>query len=147
MIYMPAVDQEPELIQSEQLPGSRHRSRDETILYCEDDRPIREIIERFLKKEGYTVLTAEDGATALKKAKSHEEAIDLLITDVVMPGINGKELSDQTAKLFPSMKVLFVSGYATDVLKDRDIIQESMSFMAKPFSTKQLLQRIDDLLQ
>ena len=147
MIYIPAVDQRPDGIQSEQLPGNQHRSKGETILYCEDDKPIREILKRFLKKEGYTVLTAEDGTNALEIARSHEETIDLLITDVVMPGINGKELSDQTIKLFPRMKVLFVSGYTSDLLKGHDIAEGSMSFLAKPFNTKQLLQRIDELLK
>lgn len=146
MIYIPAVDQEPVEIQSKQSPRSQPLSKGETILYCEDDKSIREITKHFLMKKGYTILAAVDGANALEIAKSHQKDIQMLITDVIMPGISGAELSGQITKLFPSMKVLFVSGYTADMLKDHGITPGPMSFLAKPFNTRQLLQRIRDLL-
>ena len=146
MIYIPAVDPEPEEIQSKQPPRSQSRSKGETILYCEDEKSIREITKQLLMTKGYTILAAVDGASALEIAKSHQGDIHLLITDVIMPGISGVELSGQTTKLFPSIKVLFVSGYTADLLKDHGITHGPKSFLAKPFNTRQLLQRIHDLL-
>ena len=144
-IYIPAVDSHPQENTTNQLPRSPQPSKGETILYCEDEKSVREIISRSLKKAGYRVLTAEHGADALKIA-NFEETIDLLITDVVMPEMDGKELSKRIIQRFPSIKVLFVSGYASDVLTEHDIATSSISFLAKPFNKSRLLHRVREHL-
>ena len=144
-IYIPAVDSHLQESTTNQLPRSPQPSKGETILYCEDEKSVREIISRFLKKAGYRVLTAERGADALKIANS-EETIDLLITDVVMPEMNGKELSKRIIRRFSRIKILFVSGHSADVLTAHDISTSSISFLSKPFNRSRLLQKIRVLL-
>ena len=118
----------------------------EVILLAEDNKPIREIASRQLRKAGYTVVDTADGREALEKAAEYQGAIDLLFTDVVMPVMGGKELSEKIKGLYPDILVLFASGYT-----DRDIHQDILAlgkncFINKPYSNQDILIRIRQLL-
>ncbi|MCA9554656.1 MAG: response regulator, partial [Myxococcales bacterium] len=114
----------------------------ETILVAEDERPIRALAERILRKYGYTVLLARDGEDALTVAADHGQPIDLLLTDVVMPNMGGMELADRFRVLHPSTRILFMSGYpATD-----HGLPEGLDMLNKPFTPNDLGERIRLLL-
>ena len=118
----------------------------ETILLVEDEPAIRDVTGRLLKAAGYVVLQAPDGAAALDLLERHGGHIDLLLTDVVMPGINGRELAAQAARTHPFMKVLYMSGYTDDVILRRGLLADPRCFIAKPYTSPQLRQKIRDVL-
>ena len=144
-VYFPAV-QEPatprERVQSEGPPPRGN----ETILICEDDNAVRELTKQTLKEAGYTVITAEEGQKALQLAGETTGRIDLLITDVIMPEMNGKKLSDTLTKSRPEIRTLFVSGYTSNVIAHHGVLEENVEFLEKPYSRQQLLERIREVL-
>ncbi|HWI18600.1 MAG TPA: response regulator, partial [Vicinamibacterales bacterium] len=104
----------------------------ETVLLAEDEDGVRELTLETLKRRGYRVLTAACGEEAIKLASSYEGTIHLLISDVVMPGMKGPELAERLRAMRPGIKVLFVSGYAADVVTPNDLRQATL--LSKPFS-------------
>lgn len=152
-IYLPCLDQAG----LERNSGSIDAAEDaamtatahcgsETILLVEDDASVRQLTSAILTSRGYTVLTASGGAEALECAASFSGRIDLLITDVVMPGINGRELADRLKLLRPEAKVLFMSGYTADVIVNRGVIDFAASFLAKPFNHEVLSAKVREIL-
>jgi CheY-like chemotaxis protein len=124
-----------------QVPGGS-----ETILVVEDQPELRELIGRILKKAGYEVLTACDGKEALGIGKEREWKIGLILTDMIMPGMSGPELAEPLLKLNPGMRVLYMSGYAGDlVARDRGL-DPGMPFIQKPFTSVNLIGRIREIL-
>jgi PAS domain S-box-containing protein len=122
------------------------RGSGETILIVEDEAAILRLARRILAGSGYAVLTAATPAEAIELARNRNEPIDLLITDVIMPGMNGKDLSLNLAPLFPEMKCLFMSGYAAEVVTGQGVLDESLDFIQKPFSAEDLLDRVREAL-
>ncbi|RLB74593.1 MAG: hypothetical protein DRH03_00705 [Deltaproteobacteria bacterium] len=118
-------------------------SGSETILFAEDDESIRKIIGQKFEQNGYQVISAANGHEALEKARSHAGNIDLLFTDVIMPVIGGKELSDAMLKLYPEIKIIFVSGYLDDRIH-KDILEKGI-FVNKPYSFKKIVAMIRQL--
>jgi PAS domain S-box-containing protein len=118
----------------------------ETVLLVEDEPIVRDLAIRFLKRLGYGVLAAHDGASALVLAAAQTEPIDLLLTDVVMPGMNGRQLSEHLAPLHPRMKILFTSGYSSDEIADHGIIDEGLNFLGKPYSLPDLAKKLRSVL-
>lgn len=114
-----------------------------TILVVEDNSMLLELSHKMLLKLGYTVLTAETPGEALRLARLPTTHLDLLITDVVMPEMNGRDLSRQIALLFPKMKILFVSGYTADVIAHHGVLEEGVQFLSKPFSISNLARAIE----
>jgi PAS domain S-box-containing protein len=114
----------------------------ETILVAEDEDGIRDTLARTLSAAGYTVLTAVDGGTALTAAERHPGSIDLLLTDVVMPGMLGDELAERLLDRRPAIKVLFMSGYAGDLMNRFGVLQTGVTVLPKPFSSTELLAAI-----
>jgi len=114
-----------------------------TILVAEDQAPVLQVVQRILGRAGYRLLSATCGSEALQLAASHGEPIDLLLTDVVMPGMSGPELAEQLRALRPDIKVLFVSGHLPD--GDRDSLGDA-GFLAKPFTSRELLERVREML-
>ena len=108
----------------------------ETVLVVEDDTVILNLAERFLTGLGYSVLSADSPEEAIRLSSHHPGEIDLLITDVVMPGMNGKELADQLLALRPSLKCLFMSGYTANVIAHRGVLDEGVNFIQKPFTLR-----------
>ncbi|HEX4654338.1 MAG TPA: PAS domain S-box protein [Mycobacteriales bacterium] len=118
----------------------------ETILLVEDEEMIREPARRILARNGYHVLAAPDADEALAIAKEHGGSIDLLLTDVVMPGRSGKELAEDVRNLNDRIRVLFMSGYSYDVIVHQGVLEEGVQLIEKPFAAESLLSRVRDIL-
>ncbi|MBI5585151.1 MAG: PAS domain S-box protein [Deltaproteobacteria bacterium] len=118
----------------------------ETILVVEDDKALRSLTRHFLESAGYRVLTAADGEQGRRMVEQLREPIHLLLTDVVMPKMNGLELADQLRGLFPELKVLFMSGYADTTIIKPDRIGPGFRFISKPFERVSLFQMVRNLL-
>lgn len=118
----------------------------ETILVAEDEAIVRDLTHAMLSQLGYRVLVAETAKKCLDLAKAHGDSIDLLLTDVVMPEMSGKELHAQIAKLNPDIRVLFMSGYTANIIAHRGILDEGVQFIQKPFSLQALAEKIRHVL-
>jgi two-component system, cell cycle sensor histidine kinase and response regulator CckA len=140
-VYLPQTD-EP-LARQEASP--RHAGPvvgDETVLVVEDAEIVRPVVAELLGSFGYTVLTAADGVEALAVAEGHEGTIDLLLTDVVMPRMNGRELAVQLTDERPDMKVIFTSGYPSDTVVRTGITEARVAYIQKPYVGDDLLRMI-----
>src|SRR5207249_4432759 len=109
------------------------RGGDETVLLVEDAAPVRTLARRSLEARGYRVLEAADGPSALQLSARHLDGIDILVTDVVMPGMSGRELAERLAPQRPSMKVLYTSGYTDDAMVRQGVLSAGVAFLQKPF--------------
>ncbi|HBB16091.1 MAG TPA: hybrid sensor histidine kinase/response regulator, partial [Syntrophus sp. (in: bacteria)] len=123
------------------LPGGR-----ETVLLAEDEDTLRTMCSRILGDLGYKVMQAGNGVEAIALALAHEKRIDLLLTDVVMPGMNGSELATQLVLHHPEMKVLFISGYTDDAIVRRGVLDEGVSFLGKPYTPLALAKKVREVL-
>ncbi len=121
-------------------------SRGETILLVEDDPTILEMGLTILAKLGYRVLTAHSPEEALQQAGDHTGSIDLLITDVIMPGMNGKELAQQLIALYPALKLIYMSGYTANVIAHHGVLDRGVHFLQKPFSVQDISAKIREVL-
>jgi signal transduction histidine kinase/CheY-like chemotaxis protein len=118
----------------------------ETILLVEDAAPLREVTREFLRGTGYTVLEAGDASEALETAERYSAKISLLITDVVLPGINGRALAEQLVSRRPGTKVLYISGYTDDAVVRNGVLQSDIAFLKKPFSRHDLVLKVREIL-
>ncbi|MBI5625006.1 MAG: PAS domain S-box protein [Elusimicrobia bacterium] len=118
----------------------------ETVLVAEDEEKLRALAGRVLAAKGYEVLSAGSGEEALRLLAQRQGAVHLLLTDVVMPGMNGKELAERAVSLRPGLKVLFVSGYPDEVLGLKGILEDGVRFISKPFSKETLCQKVREIL-
>lgn len=118
----------------------------ETILVAEDDPTVRGFVQLILRKAGYTVLEATNGPEVLKLLQNHPGPIDLMLTDVVMPQTNIRELSQALAELRPAAKLLYVSGFTDDAVIRHGVLEEGVNFVQKPFSAAVLRKKIRTLL-
>lgn len=123
-----------------------NKGHNETILLVEDDLTLLEMTRTMLGKTGYNVLPANGGGEALRLARKKDVKIDLILTDVVMPEMNGKELSEEVRKIVPDVKVLFMSGYTANVLGHNGILDEELQFVAKPFTGAVMSDKIREIL-
>ncbi len=140
-IYLPRHDQSPvsHPAECEEMPPERG---DETILLVEDDPGILGITQQMLEDCGYRVLAADSPEMALSMAPKDAAGIDLLLTDVVMPGMNGRELWDHLVTQAPQIKCLYMSGYPTDVIVQHGVLEEGVHFIQKPFSLDGLATKV-----
>jgi two-component system, cell cycle sensor histidine kinase and response regulator CckA len=143
-VHFPATTVVPET--AAPLPAPSLRGRGETVLVAEDVEAMRELVRRLLVRNGYEVVTAADGLEALGIIERDPNAIDLLVTDVVMPGMGGGELVRRMAEVRPETKVLYVSGYTDDVLVRRGVIESGVSFLQKPFMPDELSRVVREIL-
>ena len=118
----------------------------EVILLVEDEPNVRTLALRSLERSGYTVLAAADGEAALEMVRARNEPIDLVITDVVMPGMSGKEFVRQLTELRPESCVLYISGYAEEEIVHRGSLEPGIEFLSKPFTPRQLSAKVRDVL-
>jgi PAS domain S-box-containing protein len=118
----------------------------ETILLVEDEAPLLDVTQRMLEKRGYKVLTANTPGQAIQVAREHAGNVDLLITDVVMPEMNGRDLAKSFLSLHPRAKRLFMSGYTADVIAHHGVLNEGVHFIQKPFSSEDLAIKVRDAL-
>ncbi|MFO1491484.1 MAG: ATP-binding protein [Kiritimatiellia bacterium] len=119
----------------------------ETVLLVEDEKSVRLTTGMFLQGLGYTVLTAADPEEALRQVEDYPGTIHLLITDVVMPGMSGRDLNTKLAEVFPEISCLYVSGYTADIIANQGVPNEGMHFLAKPFTRKELARKARDVLR
>ena len=146
-VYLPIVEGAAEgprhVERSEELPRGS-----ETILVVEDDSSLREVTCEFLQNTGYVVMSAGSPEEALRLAECHSGGIDFLLTDVIMPKMNGRELATRLIKARPEMKVLFVSGYANDFVRDEvhGALDEGLAFLQKPFTRVAVTRKIREIL-
>jgi len=118
----------------------------ETILAVEDDTPLRDLAKRVLRSAGYTVLTASNGGEALLLLEKHPGTVDLLLTDLVMPGMSGRDLAARLMQLRPQMKVLHMSGYTDDAILQHGVLDEATHFIHKPYSPAELARKVREVL-
>jgi PAS domain S-box-containing protein len=118
----------------------------ETILVVEDGVGLRHLMTRVLEPAGYRVLTAGNGEEAFHILQQHQHRLDLMITDIVMPGMSGRRLAERLGEVRPETKVLFMSGYTDDVILKHGVLTEGVPFINKPFSPKDLLRKVRQLL-
>jgi PAS domain S-box-containing protein len=143
-IYLPRTHES--ISEKSELTTKNYPKGSETILMVEDEASILDLGKMMLEQFGYTVLTAPVPQTALDIAGQFEGPIHLLITDVVMPGMNGKELETRIEKIKPNIKVLFMSGYASSIIVDHGVLDENVNFLQKPFSIETFSLKVREVL-
>ena len=144
-IYLPRHESLPAEEKTEMSPATSPRGH-ETILLVEDEDLVRVLARDVLRKNGYTVLEAHDGADAMGVAVSHRGTIHLMITDVVMPNMGGQEVAVSLAPLLGDMKVLFMSGYTDDAIVRHGILRPGAQFLQKPFRLDAFLRKVREVL-
>jgi two-component system cell cycle sensor histidine kinase/response regulator CckA len=144
-VYLPVVEGEAEL--PKLAPPSASRSGGQTILVVEDEESLRDVAREVLESSGYRVLTASSGPEALSIMASHPEPVRLLLTDVVMPGMSGPELAERLRPERPEMSVLYMSGYAEEVVARHGTMRKGARLLTKPFSVAALAQSVQQALE
>jgi DNA-binding NtrC family response regulator len=129
-----------------QTSRSAHAAH-ETILLVEDEDSLRTLSRNLLELSGYTVIEARNGNEALAIAKSRTGSIHLLLTDIVMPGISGRELAKRLLVEMPQLKVVYMSGYAGQSIGENEIFGKNAHYLQKPFSRENLAQKVRDALE
>jgi CheY-like chemotaxis protein len=142
-IYLPRVDAPPDA--ARERPSKQTTTGRDTILLVEDDQRVRAAVSRMLEGRGYRLLVAADGAEARRVAAAHTGPIDLLITDVVMPGESGPEVAQAIREHF-NCKVLFMSGYTDHAVLRSGVLQTGRSFIQKPFAPDTLARKVREVL-
>ncbi len=144
-IYLPRVFEEAEEIPSE-TPGEELARGTETILVIEDELMIREIVNVQLLEQGFTVLLAADGEEAIRICAEHKDPIHLLLTDVVLPGMSGREAAKNITSGRPEIRVIYMSGYTANGIVHHGVLTTGLAFLQKPFSPAVLLNKIRQVL-
>jgi PAS domain S-box-containing protein len=143
-VYLPVA---VETAVSEPMPERRHAPRrNGIVLVAEDEDGVREPVRRVLERFGYRVIDVSNGSAALTAAAESSEPIDLLLTDIVMPGMSGSELAKQLQELRPGVRVLFMSGYSSEAIATHGMLAPGSSFLQKPFSVTELVERVRETL-
>jgi signal transduction histidine kinase/ActR/RegA family two-component response regulator len=144
-VYLPRVENAAQPVKNDELEGTFGGS--ETILLAEDSASLREMAREYLESVGYTVLEAATGKDALDQAKSFAGTIQLLLTDVVMPGMSGPELAHQIGRLRPGIKIIFTSGYTDDAIIRQGVLDPAIAFIQKPYRPKALARKVREVLK
>jgi PAS domain S-box-containing protein len=118
----------------------------ETILLVEDEANLRYLARQYLEKQGYKVIEAADGAVAMQIAVAHEAMIHLLLTDVIMPGMNGRELAQRISEIRPNVKILYMSGYTENVIGHNGMLDAGIRLLQKPFNLRDLKSKVREVL-
>ncbi len=145
-IYLPRVRTDPAESEQAEITTASPRGGQETILLVEDDEPVRRLVTSVFEARGYTVLNAESGGDALAALSTFQGAPDLLVTDVVMPGMNGKEVAREVQGRHPGISVLFISGYAENAIAHHGVLDPGVHFIQKPFTSAELLRKVRSIL-
>jgi len=144
-VYLPRIVQ-PAALDPEELKKKVARGT-ENILLVEDDEMVRNLVRETLEREGYTLLDAAEPAEARRRAENFQGPIQLLITDVVMPRVNGRELAEQIMRRRPETKVLYMSGYTDNAIANNGLLERDVSFLQKPFTPAALTQKVREVLE
>jgi PAS domain S-box-containing protein len=145
-VFLPKVDEqeipEPHATNQKSLPATHS----ETILLVEDSEALQKLTRTLLETHGFLVLVAQNGEQAIQVANHHAGSIQLLVTDVVMPGMNGRVLAERLVARQPSLKVLFISGYTDNFVAVHGVLQPGMALLNKPFTEEELITRVREVL-
>ena len=145
-IFLPRVDEKVEVEKKQEPVQVTNFRGNETVLLVEDEEMVRRVARDVLEKLGYKVLEARSGHDALQAAEEYDGAIDLLLTDVIMPKMSGKELADKLTPARSRMKILYMSGYTDEAIVHHGVLEEGTNFIEKPFSPFRLAQKVRDVL-
>ncbi len=147
-IYLPRVASAMESAAPVAAPPKFQRVEPgtETILLVEDEANLRYLARQYLEKQGYKVIEAADGAVAMQIAVAHEAVIHLLLTDVIMPGMNGRELAQRISQIRPNVKILYMSGYTENVIGQNGTLDEGVRLLQKPFNLRDLKMMVREVL-
>jgi CheY-like chemotaxis protein len=143
-VYLPRIDAGS--VPEEKAPVTAAEGGNETVLVVEDQDSVRLFTTATLNQHGYRVLESPNGDEAIALAAGYPERLDLLLTDVVLPGMNGKELSERLKTVRPDLKVLFISGYTADVISEHGVLERGLAFLHKPFSPEELAAKVREVL-
>jgi len=146
-IYLPRYVDKAESVLLAEGEAPKAEPGHEVILVVEDEEAILRLITMMLKRQGYTVLAANTPGEAMQLAREYPGDIHLLITDIIMPEMNGRALTKNLLSLYPGLKSLFVSGYTADVIAQHGVIEEGVNFIQKPFSAEVLTARVREILK
>jgi len=144
-VYLPRVTDAIQVSSAPVVPAARCKGQ-ETILLVEDEPDVRELTQMVLSEQGYTVIEAPTPLDAERLAVNSGEGIHLLLTDVVMPGISGRELAKRLTGRYPNLRVLYMSGYTYNVIAHDGTLEEGISFLQKPFTPHVLTQKVREVL-
>jgi len=142
-VYLPRSDEKKT---SGVRPSVRSRQGTETVLVVEDEAAVRNLVRAVLERKGYVVFVAHDGAAALDLVDKHTGAIHVLLTDVVMPGMNGREQAERIVKDHPGVRILYMSGYMDDAVMRHGIVESGVAFLQKPFTPLALARKVREVL-
>jgi PAS domain S-box-containing protein len=145
-VYLPRHIEETVVKKPNEIVSEVPKSQGETILLVEDDAGILKLGEKILENLGYKVLSTSNPRNVKKMIKEYDGQIDLLLTDVVMPEMNGRELSEYVQRVYPQIKILFMSGYTANVIAHQGVLDENICLISKPFSLKEIALKIRELL-
>jgi two-component system cell cycle sensor histidine kinase/response regulator CckA len=144
-IYLPRVDELAESLRTTGEIGIVPRGS-ETILLVEDEPAVRAVVQQVLERHGYTVRAAPTGVLALKLLAANPGEVHLLLTDVVLPGMSGRQLATQFSALRPDARVLFMSGYTSDAVVRHGVLEPGIAYLQKPFSPEALARKVRRVL-
>ena len=145
-IYLPRVEETVDAVAPPAKTAPVSAEGSETILLVEDEESVRQLVREVLQSKGYKVLEADRGDTALRIAAAHAGRIDLLISDIVLPGMAGQELGKQLLANNPVTKVLYLSGYTEEAVVHQGMLDAGAAFLQKPFMLQALARKVRDVL-
>jgi len=144
-VYLPRVEDSLPTTRTDE-PWTASRRGSGTVLLVEDEESLRRLSREFLENKGYTVLEASNGEEAISICERYEKPIHLMVTDVVMPGMSGRELAAHLQVPRPDMKVLYVSGYTDEAISHHGVLDAGVAFLQKPFTAQDLLRKVYEAL-
>ncbi|HEV2962281.1 MAG TPA: PAS domain S-box protein [Candidatus Angelobacter sp.] len=144
-IYLPRVDAQPEALGRQESAFASYRGI-ETVLLLEDEDGVRALMRHMLRKQGYTVLEAKHGQEAIYLCEHHKGPIQLLVTDVILEQMSGREVAEQLSLMRPEMKTLYISGYTDDAIVHHGVLSHEMPFLQKPFTAEGLIKKVRQVI-
>jgi len=144
-IYLPVVD-EPMIEEQKERPIAERARGGETILVVEDDENLRRLTSLILKKHGYRILEASNGGEALIICRNIKEPLDLVLTDVIMPGMSGRQLIEELRQIRDAFKVLYMSGYTDNAIVHHGVLDAGINLLHKPFTVEGLLRKVREVM-
>jgi two-component system, cell cycle sensor histidine kinase and response regulator CckA len=144
-LYFPIVEKLEEGREGK-IKAAAQRRGEETILIVEDDQALRELAKNILANQGYKVFAAQNPEEVREICKTHGTKIDLLLTDVIMPQMSGKDVAQMCTATIPTLKVLYMSGYTSDVIMHHGVLEEGLAFLQKPFTPVSLTAKVREVL-
>jgi CheY-like chemotaxis protein len=144
-VYLPKTEEREDVAVETASPAVNLRG-DETVLVVDDDGGILKLTSEYLARSGYRVLSARDGEEALRVAEAHNGEISLLVTDVIMPKLGGKDLYRQLAERRPGIKVLYMSGYTDNAIVHHGVLDAGTAFLQKPYTPESLARKVREVL-